>query len=135
MKAVHLLVVGALVASTGMAEARSRVAPQQRLDTALAGRVAGQPVSCIDPRGIRSTDIIDKVGILYTMNNGTKYLNRVNGAPRLMDEDDILLKKSFGSQLCKVDLIHLLDHNDFYLKGAISLSEFIPYPDPLKTPA
>ena len=133
MKLVHLLAGGALLASAGLAEARTRLTPQQRLDKAVAGRVAGKPVTCINLRDIRSTDIIDNVGILYTTNNGTVYLNRPNGSAGFLDEDDILVTRSFSSQLCNIDIVQLVDRAGRFPKGSVSLGEFVPYPKPRKS--
>jgi len=133
MKLVHLLIGGALLASAGAAEARTRLTPQQRLDKAIAGRVAGKPVTCINLRDIRSTDIIDDVGILYTTNGGTVYLNRPNGGASFLDDDDILVTRSFSSQLCNIDIVQLVDRAGRFPKGSISLGEFIPYAKPPKT--
>ena len=128
MKLLHLAIGAAVLANAGIGEARTRLTPQQRLDKAIAGRVAGKPVSCIALRDIRSTDIIDGIGIVYTTNGGTVYVNRPNGSAGFLDNDDILVTKAFSSQLCSIDIVQLVDRNGRFPKGSISLGEFVPYP-------
>ena len=132
MKIVHLLIGGALLATSVTAEARTRLTPQQRLDKAVAGRVAERPVSCINLRDIRSTEILDGIGIAYTTNGGTVYVNRLRGPASFLDDDDILVTKTFSSQLCNIDIVQLVDRNGRFPKGSISLGEFVPYPKPPK---
>lgn len=132
MKLVSLLIGTALLAGTMAAEARTRLTPEQRLDKAVAGRIAGKPVNCIYSRDIRSTEILDGIGIVYTTNGGTVYVNRLRGSASFLDSDDILVTRTFGSQLCSIDIVQLVDRNGRFPKGSVSLGEFVPYPKPPK---
>lgn len=132
MKLVSLLIGTALLAGTMAAEARTRLTPEQRLDKAVAGRIAGKPVNCIYSRDIRSTEILDGIGIVYTTNGGTVYVNRLRGSASFLDSDDILVTRTFGSQLCNIDIVQLVDRNGRFPKGSVSLGEFVPYPKPPK---
>lgn len=132
MKLVSLLIGTALLAGTMAAEARTRLTPEQRLDKAVAGRIAGKPVNCIYSRDIRSTEILDGIGIVYTTNGGTVYVNRLRGSASFLDRDDILVTRTFGSQLCNIDIVQLVDRNGRFPKGSVSLGEFVPYPKPPK---
>lgn len=134
MKLVHLIVGSALLMGAGMSQARTRLTPEQRLEKITAGRVAGKPVNCIYLRDIRSTEIIDKTAIAYTANNGTVYVNRPSGAS-FLDDDDILVTKTFGSQLCSIDIVQLVDRGTRFPSGSLGLSEFVPYPKPPKVKA
>jgi hypothetical protein len=132
MKLVPLLLGTALLAGTVAAEARTRLTPEQRLDKAVAGRIAGKPVNCIYSRDIQSTEILDGIGIVYTTNGGTVYVNRLRGSASFLDSDDILVTRTFGSQLCNIDIVQLVDRNGRFPKGSVSLGEFVPYPKPPK---
>ncbi len=136
MKRVHLAIGSALLGmgllGIGAADARVRLTPQQQLDKIVAGRVAGKPVNCINQRDIRSTEIIDGIGIVYTTNNGTAYVNRLDGGAGFLDSDDILVTRSYTSQLCRIDIVQLISRTGQFPKGSIGLNEFVPYPKPPK---
>ena len=54
----------------GAAQATSRAGgPEAEIGKALAGRVAGKPVDCLDLNRIRSSRIIDRTAILYETDN------------------------------------------------------------------
>lgn len=117
-----------LVAVSTAAGAAS-LSPEARLDKLLDGRVAGKPVSCINLRNIQSTEIIDDTAIVYRV--GRKlYVNRPQGGAYQLDRDDILVTKTLGSQLCRVDMVRLLDRTSLIPSGFVSLGEFVPYTKP-----
>lgn len=122
----------ALLAAALLAGGTASAAPQDnsryeaKLAKALEGRTAGEPVKCINLRDIRSTEIIDRTAILYRMYNGTVYVNRPSGAATL-DNDDILVTKTFTSQLCSIDIVQLVSRTSRFPSGSIGLSEFVPY--------
>lgn len=132
MRIRNLFLIGALIATGAtMASAKegatdSRQArAEAKLAKALDGRVAGKPVSCINLREIRSSQIYDRTAILYEV--GSKlYLNRPEGASTL-DSDDILVTKTYGTQLCDIDTVRLVDRTTRIPAGFVSLNEFVPY--------
>jgi hypothetical protein len=106
--------------------AAPRLTAQQELDKALAGRVAGKPVKCIDPRWNDSTQIIDKTAIVYGSGR-TIYVQRPVGAESLSD-NDILVTRLWGNgQLCDIDTISLIDRSGGFYRGFVGLNEFVPY--------
>ena len=118
---------GLMAVST--AAGAASLTPEARLDKLLDGRVAGKPVSCINLRNIQSTEIIDDTAIVYRV--GRKlYVNRPQGGAYQLDRDDILVTKTFGSQLCRVDMVRLLDRTSLIPSGFVSLGEFVPYTKP-----
>ncbi len=118
----------------GVAQAE-RLSPEAKLAKILDGRVAGAPVNCIQLYNIQSSEIVDKTAIVYRGRNGTLYVNRVNGSAAFLDDDDILVSKTYSSQLCSIDIIQLVDRSSRMSSGSVSLGEFIPYPKPPKTAA
>jgi hypothetical protein len=122
-KILSSLIAGAMLAGT----ASAAVAPEVRLDKLLAGRVAGQPVDCINSRDIRSTQIIDRTAIVYQV--GSKlYVNRPRAGASSLDRDDILVTRQFGtSQLCRIDTVRLVDRAAMFPTGFVALGEFVPY--------
>ena len=98
----------------------------EQLAKALAGRVAGKPVSCIDPRLNSETQIIDKTAILYGSGR-TIYVQRPDNASAL-DDDDILVTELRGSgQLCDIDVVKLHDRSGGWYRGFVGLRKFVPY--------
>jgi hypothetical protein len=120
------VVAGAILLAAGSAPAAPRLDPETRMARALEGRVAGEPVNCISLRNIRSSQIIDDTAILYDA-GGTIYVNRPRAGRESLDRDDILVTKTFSSQLCSIDVVHLYDSTSRFQRGFVSLGDFVPY--------
>ncbi len=127
MRLSLLLAASLLTAVTLPAAARDRSADgEAALAKITADRAAGTPVSCINLRDIRSSEIVDDTAIVYRMNNGTLFVNRPNGGG-LLDRDDILVTRTIGTRLCSIDIVNLVDRTSQFPSGSVSLSEFVPY--------
>ena len=124
------LLLGAIPAAAQTAKADRAAATQARYDAKLAkaleGRVAGEPVRCIDMRSIRSSTIIDKTAIIYEVGNKL-YLNRPAGGASSLDSDDVLVTKTSSSQLCDIDIVRLIDRSNHFPTGFVNLGKFVPY--------
>lgn len=126
MKKAFLFLAPMAAALAFPAVAAPRLAPEQQLARALAGRAAGKPVSCIDPRLNSSTQIIDKTAIIYGSGR-TIYLQRPDNAA-LLHDDDILVTELRGSgQLCDIDIVKLHDRTGGWYRGFVGLTKFVPY--------
>ena len=90
------------------------------------GRVAGDPRSCITLSRIDSSQIIDKTAIVYR-DGSTLWVNRPRSGAQSLDEDDVLVTKLTGSQLCSIDTVQLHDRASHFWRGFVSLGEFVPY--------
>lgn len=121
--AVCLIAVFAL----GSASAAERD-PEAQLAKAVAGRSEGEPVRCIRLRDIRSTQIIDRTAIVYTVGS-TVYVNKPAGAAFLRS-DAVLVTDTHSSELCDIDTVKLLDSGSRMLMGSVGLSKFVPYTKP-----
>jgi len=108
------------------APADRAAAAEAKLAKALEGRVAGEPVRCISQRNIRSTRIIDRTAILYEV-GGKLYLNRPDAGASTLDDDDILVTKTNGTQLCDMDIVRLVDRSGHFPRGFVNLGQFVPY--------
>jgi hypothetical protein len=102
------------------------LSPEARLDKLLDGRVAGKPVSCINLRDIQSSEIIDGTAIVYRIGKRL-YVNHPRGGAYQLDRDDILVTKTIGSQLCRIDTVRLIDRTSHFPSGFVSLGDFVPY--------
>ncbi|NKI99919.1 hypothetical protein [Novosphingobium sp. SG707] len=130
--------VGGAMALLGapLAQARERLTPEQQLAKIIKDRVPGKPVNCINLTEIRSTTIIDKTAIVYDMGS-TIYVNRPP-YPQSLDDDDVLITKTWGSQLCSVDIVQLATRGGgagMWWRGSVGLGEFVPYTKPKAAPA
>ncbi len=83
------------------------IAKEKKADDMVA---VGEPISCIMPSRVRSTDVLDDQTIDFKMNNGDIYRNTLPyKCPTLGFEEKFSYKLS-TSQLCSVDIIYVL-HN------------------------
>ena len=113
-------------AATSTAQQRADARADARMAKLLEGRVAGKPVDCISLRSIESTEIVDNTAIVYREIGDTIYVNQTDD-PGNLDRDDILVSKPWGSRLCSLDLVRLLDSSTRFTHGAVSLRKFVPY--------
>lgn len=134
MKRLHLIAGVALLLGTSSAMAEPALTSEARVAKAVAGRVAAAPVYCILQRNIRSSELVPDVGVIYTADNGTIYVNRPAGAPIFGGFDPILVTTTTTSQLCRGDIVRLIDRGSRMDSGSFGLGEFIPYPRPPRTP-
>lgn len=127
MRTFVSLLMGSLIFSAAApAAAAPRIAPEMELEQELQGRVAGEPVDCVDLRRIRSSRIIDRTAIIYDAGS-TIYVNRPRAGRESLNRWDALVTKPFGSQLCRVDVVQLYDTASRMQTGLVFLGDFVPY--------
>ncbi|PZU10176.1 hypothetical protein [Sphingomonas sp.] len=93
----------------------------------LEGRVAGKPVSCISAMNSQSSQVIDGTAVVYQSTGRTIYVNRPRVGADQLDSDDILVTRIWGSQLCSLDQVRLVDRTSRFPRGFVGLGEFVPY--------
>jgi len=125
MRKILSLLAAAMVVTSPPAQAAPRLTPEAKLARALEGRVAGEPVRCIDTRNARS-EIIDGTAIIYRTGN-TIYVNRPESGAESLNDWDTLVTRTFGSRLCSVDVVHLYDMSAGFPRGTVFLGDFVPY--------
>ncbi|MFX8110421.1 hypothetical protein ABTK99_19145, partial [Acinetobacter baumannii] len=96
MRAV--LLAGAALALAGAASGDSR----SPLDRALAGRVAGAPVRCIDNPTNQGPEVIDSRTIIYR-DVSRLWVNHLPEACPSLSDNAILIVNVYGGQLCEND--------------------------------
>lgn len=127
------LAAGSLLLAEAAADAKPRLTPEQALAKVLEGRVAGEPVDCIYTPRVMSTRIYDKTAIVYDAGN-TIWVNRPESGARMLDDNDIMVTTPFGSQLCSVDIVRMIDRGAGFWRGSVGLGQFVPYKK-VKAPA
>ncbi len=120
------LTAGSLLLAGVAADAKPRLTPEQALAKKLEGRVAGKPVDCIYLPRVMQTRVYDKTAIAYE-SGSTIWVNRPTSGAGILSDDDIMLTTPFGSQLCSVDIVRMIDRNVGFWRGTVGLGQFVPY--------
>ncbi|PKP99322.1 MAG: hypothetical protein CVT74_08240 [Alphaproteobacteria bacterium HGW-Alphaproteobacteria-13] len=120
------LAAATLAAVPAGAAAKEKPTPQERLAKLLEGRVAGEPQRCISTPAITDTQVIDKTAIVYRQGN-TLWVNTPRSGAESLDDDDVLVTKQTGSQLCSIDTVQLHDRTSRTWRGFVALGDFVPW--------
>jgi hypothetical protein len=129
MRNIIALAACAALASTAVAAPpapRVNAKGEARLAKIVDGWTAGTPVNCVMLGNVRDTEIIDGTAIVYKTSGKRLYVNRPSGSSSLRS-DDILVTRTFGSQLCSIDSVRLIDRLSRFPRGFVSLGKFVPY--------
>lgn len=127
-KLISLLLLGAATAASP-ALAAERQTPEQQLAHALEGRVAGQPVDCVNLPQVRSTQVIPGTAIIYDT-GGTLYVNRPRSGAGQLNTWDTMVTRLNTTQLCSIDTVQMVDRSSHMLTGIVFLGDFVPYRRP-----
>ncbi len=130
--ALTILLLGASGAIAAHATATANEQGEAELARQTAGLVPGKPVRCVTLDQIDGSTVIDGTAIVYRGLGGTLWVNRPRGAETLR-EDDVLVEDIYGSQLCNLDQIKLVDRVSRMQRGFVGLNAFTPYTKPDKT--
>jgi hypothetical protein len=117
------------VAPADARQAKPEIAGEAQLSKLLAGRVAGKPSECIDDRLSDDIQVVDHTAIIYR-DGRTLWVNRPKGNLDALDYNSVLVTKRFGSQLCSIDPVHLVDRTSHFERGFVSLGAFVPFTRP-----
>ncbi|PWG03103.1 hypothetical protein [Sphingosinicella humi] len=125
MRKTAALLIGSLLLA-GVPAMASTPEGEAKLAKALEGRVAGEPVDCINLRNVRSSKVIRDTAIIYDAGS-TLYVNRPDAGAESLGKWDVLVTRTLSSQLCNVDVVHLRDRSTGMQTGFVLLGDFIPY--------
>ena len=118
-----------LLAGTLMLGGVAQAKPQDHeaeLARALHGRVAGEPVQCIDLHRIRNSRIITDTAIIYDAGS-VVYVNRPDNGADQLNQWDAMVTRTSTSQLCNVDTVTMIDRASHNFTGVVFLGDFVPY--------
>ncbi len=128
MRKLVPLAVAAVLGSVPL-QAAPKLAPEARLASLIDGRAEGAPVSCINLRGLRSTQIIEGTAIVYRAGS-TVYVNRPRSGAQSLSQFDTFVTKPFSNRLCSADILEIYDTTTGTPRGVIFLRDFVPYRGP-----
>ena len=117
-----------LLAGTALLATAAQAAPDReaQLARALEGRVAGEPVDCIDLHRVRGSRVITDTAILYE-SGSTIYVNRPRSGARSLNQWDALVVRLPSTRLCSIDAVRLVDPQTRMMTGVVMLGDFVPY--------
>lgn len=100
------------------------------LEKALAGKVAGEPQTCLNRRPQTNLTVISNNIVLYRVNRNLVYKNELIGSCSGLASGDTLIVRSFSSQLCRGDFATTANLQSGVQTGACALGDFVPYRTP-----
>ena len=118
-----------LLAGTLMLGGAAQAAPRDgeaELARAIQGRVAGDPVRCIDLHRVRNSRIITNTAIIYDA-GGVLYVNRPENGASELNQWDTMVTRTSSTQLCNVDTVTMVDPGSRSFSGIVFLGDFVPY--------
>lgn len=129
MKQMGILSLAALVAGC-TADPRVESAAVAETQTALAeelrGRVAGEPQTCVQLRGLGGNRSVGDA-IVFEGPGSVVYVSRpVGGCPDLR-YNRALQTRTTGTQLCRGDIATVFDPATGTRYGSCGLGDFVPY--------
>ncbi|PTQ10780.1 hypothetical protein CLG96_10265 [Sphingomonas oleivorans] len=117
-----------LIAAGAAPAAKKAPPPSPELDEALKDRVAEKPQSCISMNPQTGTRIIDGTAIIYQESSRLWYVNRPSeGRCPSLRHYRILVTRAFSSQLCRGDLVEMVEPSGSIPFGYCILGDFTPY--------
>lgn len=122
-----------LAACTGSYEPRPLTDKQaSELDKALAGKVPGEKMSCINREPATNLQVISNNVVLYRVSRKLVYKNELIGSCSGLASGDTLIVRSYSSQMCRGDFATTANLMTGMQTGACALGDFIPYRAPAK---
>jgi hypothetical protein len=126
MRKLLPLAILTLALSATAGEARFRGDPEAELARTIEGRVAGEPLDCIDLHRVRSSRVIPGTAIIYDA-GGVIYVNRPRNGADELNQWDAMVTRTPSTRLCSVDTVTLVDQVSQTMTGVVFLGDFVPY--------
>jgi hypothetical protein len=130
MRGIFLLLIGAGLAScaTEPQQPMHTAQSQQRYAQLLAGKVAGQPQSCLPSYRANDMVVIDESTIAFKQGSQRVYVNHMQGGCTNLGGPYTLVTHGFGGQgLCRGDVAQVVDIRNRFAIGSCVFGDFIPY--------
>jgi len=125
--ALFATVMLGVAAAPSTAEPADAAPMNLALSKALAGRTAGKPISCVHLREVRSTRIIDGTAIIYELRSRRWLVNMPAGGCSSLRSDRVLVTRTPSGDLCRGDIVRVIDTPGPMEFGSCGLGDFVPY--------
>ena len=99
-------------------------------DDPLAGRIAGQPVNCIDAQLTQGPDVLDAHTILYRETNRRIWRTEPIGTCPELEPISTLIVEIYGAQLCRNDRFRVRRPGELIPGPVCRFGAFTPYDKP-----
>jgi hypothetical protein len=127
VSALALIAACSACTSSDVSEPRSARA-ETELTRALAGKVAGAPVKCLPSFRTNDMTIIDDNTILFREGRRRVYRNDPPGGCSPMGRGGYaLVTHSLAGEMCRGDIVRVVDLSSQMMTGSCSLGDFVPY--------
>lgn len=128
MKHVLVIALVALAAgATAADEPQMSQRDQERLDRVLAGRTAGTSVSCVRQPDLRGNQSFGESVIMFEGRGDIVWINRPAGGCPTMNMGRSLVTRTTTTQLCRGDIVSVVDPVSGVQFGGCGLGDFVPY--------
>ncbi len=125
LAAVALLGTAVVAASPAKEERDAKEAAA--LEKAIAGKVAGKPVSCISLREIDRSQNIGENAIIYRVSTNRFYVNKPRGGCTGLRDGRALITRIPTDRLCSGDVARVVDLTMGFEGPSCILGDFTPY--------
>lgn len=116
------LLIAAALTGTGLTASDTK-----ELDKALAGRVAGKPVTCLSSVRVETPQVIGDNILLYR-DGARVWRNDLPDACPGLDDDAIVVSEVYGGQVCRNDQFYTLRRGGGTIPGPrCRLGSFVPW--------
>ena len=123
------LVAGCTATAADVEAAEARAARDRtELAEAVQGRVAGEPVPCVNLRDLRGNRSAGEGAIIFEgPSRRTIYVNRPAGGCPDLSFGRALQTRAFSTRLCRGDIATVFDPVSGISYGSCGLGDFTPY--------
>lgn len=116
-----------LLTAASAAAAPAKEDPAAELAKITQGREPGKPRQCISLPQVYGTQVIPKTALVYRVGS-TYYVNQLRSGADALNDDQIMITRTTGTQLCEMDVVHMVDRYTGFMRGFAILGKFVPYP-------
>jgi hypothetical protein len=105
---------------------------QAHLETLIAGKVAGPPISCLPNYRANDMIVVDENTLAFRSGRRQVYINHMQGGGCLNIDHgrNTLVTKTIGSGLCSGDIAQVVDLVAGIPVGSCVFGEFVPFSTP-----
>jgi hypothetical protein len=131
LAAILIIAAGASACAASAANEPRTAKAEVELQKELVGKVAGAPVKCLPSYRSNDMTIIDDNTILFRDGRNRVYRNDpLGGCSPMGNAGYTLVTRSFTGQMCRGDIVQVVDLTSRMIAGSCSLSDFVPYQVP-----